>query len=160
MAERALILGLVFGIVSVIVLLIIATVPIENLVHVRPPLRSYTISPLYLYSWRLAALSFITLLLTLAVAYVTGGGKFYTGVLIVQSIFFVIAHYAYLYIVSMYSKFSIGPLLYYVNGVPHVDLGQITLIVLLVYAVCKITRSSGRVQNREACRTCKLSRKS
>jgi len=138
--KRQLVYGTLFGIVSICVLAAICLLPLENLVHVRPSLKTYTIDWEYLYLHRLALFSLMLLLLTAITAYLTGLTDFLKGVMIVQAVFFIIAHYLYLYKLDQVSNLSLTMFLYYVNGVPHIDLGQITIMILVAYFIAKRAR--------------------
>ncbi len=139
--RRELKYGIAFGIASIVVLAAICVLPLENLVCVRPNYRSYIIDWTYLYLHRLALFSFLLLLLTVLVAYILGMTDFLKGTMIVQALFFVVAHYLYLYKLDQVSRFSFSVFVYYVNGVPHLDLGQLVLTLLIIYAVRHGARS-------------------
>ncbi len=125
--------GIIFGIVSVLILAAICLIPLENLISVRPNYKSYTIDWCYLYLHRLALFSLILLLLTAVTAYLVGTTDFLKGTMTVQALFFVISHYLYLYKLSQVSEFTLRPFVYYVNNIAHLDLGQIVLIVIVLY---------------------------
>ncbi len=134
-------MGLIYGIISCIVLSILSLIPVENLITMRPPSYiSYT-PPSYLYLWRLSTLTLITIILTLILLYVHGSRKFYIGILDVQIPFYIVVHYVYLYIMttSFYGRegiLTILPFIYIYGKLIHVDFGQIALIYL-VYRVVK-----------------------
>ena len=134
-------MGLIYGIISCIVLSILSLIPIENLITTRPPSYiSYT-PPSYLYLWRLSTLTLITIILTLTLLYVHGSRKFYIGILDVQIPFYIVVHYVYLYIMTtlFYGRegiLTILPFIYIYGKLIHVDFGQIASIYL-VYRVVK-----------------------
>ncbi len=138
-------IGLIYGVVSCIIVLLLSLVPIENLILPRPPQYiSYTPFS-YLYTWRASTIMIILIILTLVLMYVHGSREFYVGILDVQVPAFIVIHYVYLYVMcSVYyyreGSITLLPLVYVYGNMVHIDLGQITAIYV-IYRIVKILKS-------------------
>ncbi len=153
--------GLLIGVVLTISVLIVSISPLENLLCRRtlpyppPPETSFLT---YLYLWRASALLLVCAILTLVVLYVRGKSRLLTGILDAQLAAFVLLHY--LYLMSIVETFHeaprLLPMIYYLNGVPHLDIGQIAALYLIARLIHVL---QAKAKNREAYRTSQQHRK-
>jgi len=147
--------GLLIGIALVVSILLVSIGPLEDLLCRRtlpyppPPETSFLT---YLYFWRASALLLVCAILTLIVLYIRGKSRLLVGILDAQLGAFVLMHY--LYLASIMETFHevprLLPMIYYLNGVPHLDIGQIAALYLVIRVIYVLR---ARARNRVTYRT-------